>query len=97
MNPGFEASDDPRAAYQGLFYYFYTMARALDLYGEATITDAAGNPHDWRSELCGRLLAIQRQDGSWVNENAARWFEGNPVLASSYAMLTLGTALPAER
>ena len=92
VNPGFQASDDPTASYQGLFYYFYTMAKALDLFGESVIADAQGTSHDWRSELAGRLVAMQRQDGSWVNENAARWFEGNPVLATSYAMLTLGTA-----
>ncbi len=92
VNPGFQASDDPTAAYQGLFYYFYTMAKALDLYGERTVTDAEGAEHDWRAELCGRLAAMQRQDGSWLNENSARWFEGNPVLATAYALLTLGTA-----
>jgi squalene-hopene/tetraprenyl-beta-curcumene cyclase len=94
VNPGFPASDDPTTSYQGLFYYFYTMAKALDLFGEADIVDAAGSAHDWRAELCARLVAMQRPDGSWVNENAARWFEGNPVLATSYAMLTLGTARP---
>jgi squalene-hopene/tetraprenyl-beta-curcumene cyclase len=92
VNPGFAASDDPTAAYQGLFYYFYTMARALDLFGEETLTDASGASHAWRTELCARLVAMQRQDGSWLNENAARWFEGNPVLATSYALLALGTA-----
>jgi squalene-hopene/tetraprenyl-beta-curcumene cyclase len=94
VNPGFPATDDPTASYQGLFYYFYTMAKALDLYGEETIVDGAGASHRWREELAGRLVAMQRQDGSWVNDNSAKWFEGNPVLATSYAMLTLGTALP---
>jgi squalene-hopene/tetraprenyl-beta-curcumene cyclase len=92
VNPGFQATDDPTASYQGLFYYFHTMAKALDLYGETTILDAAGKEHDWRSELCGRLVAMQRQDGSWLNENSPKWFEGNPVLATSYALLTLGIA-----
>jgi squalene-hopene/tetraprenyl-beta-curcumene cyclase len=92
VNPGFQASDDPAASYQGLFYYFNTMAKALDLLGEERITDAAGEIHEWRAELSGRLLAMQRQDGSWINANAARWFEGNPVLATSYALLALGTA-----
>jgi squalene-hopene/tetraprenyl-beta-curcumene cyclase len=95
VNPGFETSSDPTAAYQGLFYYFHTMARALDLYGEELVQDAAGASHAWRGELVGRLVAMQRQDGSWVNENAERWFEGNPVLATAYAMLTLDEALPA--
>jgi len=94
VNPGFPASDDATASYQGLFYYFYTMAKALDLYGEETIVDGAGVSHAWRTELAGRMVVMQRQDGSWINENSAKWFEGNPVLATSYAMLTLGTALP---
>ena len=94
VNPGFPASDDPTASYQGLFYYFYTMAKALDLYGEETIVDGAGHSHAWRGELAGRIAAMQRQDGSWLNENSSKWFEANPVLATSYALLTLGTALP---
>jgi len=94
VNPGFEGSNDPTAAYQGLFYYFYTMAKALDLYGEDLIEDGAGVQHAWRSELSGRLVAMQRPDGSWINDNAPRWYEGNPVLATSYAMITLATALP---
>jgi len=97
VNPGFQASDDPSASYQGLFYYFTTMAKALDLYGDERILDAEGKEHDWRSELCGRLVAMQRPDGSWLNENASRWYEGNPVLATAYAMVTLGTALPAAK
>jgi len=89
VNPGFSASSDPTAAYQGLFYYFFTMAKALDLYGEDNLVDGAGQSHAWRTELAGRLLAMQRQDGSWRNTNAARWFEGNPVLATCYALLSL--------
>ncbi|MDP6410025.1 MAG: hypothetical protein QGI46_11660 [Planctomycetota bacterium] len=97
VNPGFEHVDDPRAAYQGLFYYFHTMARALDLFGEEHVVDPGGVAHPWRRQLCGRLLAMQRRDdGSWVNENAPRWWEGNPVLATSYAMITLSHAMPAR-
>lgn len=97
VNPGFEASDDPHAAYQGLFYYFYTMARALDLYGEEVVVDAAGAEHAWRTELSGRLVSMQQPDGSWTNGNSPRWWEGNPVLATAYAMLTLDATLPDGR
>ncbi len=97
VNPGFEATGDPAAPYRGLFYYFHSMARALDLYGEETIVDGQGKSHAWRSQLCGRLIAMQRKDdGSWLNENAPSWWEGNPVLATSYALLSLGAALPEE-
>ncbi len=94
VNPGFEASKDPNAPYQGLYYYFYTMARALDLYGEEVVVDPSGKSHGWRKELVNRLVGMQRQDGSWINANAERWYEGNPVLASSYAMMTLEMATP---
>lgn len=97
VNPGFELSEDPRAPYQGLYYYFHTMAKALDLYGVEQIVDGSGQTHAWRQQICGRLIAMQRKDdGSWINENAPRWWEGNPVLASSYAMLTLGAAIPKQ-
>ncbi len=90
VNPGFEHSPDPTAPYQGLFYYFHSMARALTVYGVDTIETPDGEVHAWKAELAGRLVAMQSKiDGSWVNENAARWWEGNPVLATAYAMLTL--------
>ncbi|MCE9593304.1 MAG: hypothetical protein K8S98_03830 [Planctomycetes bacterium] len=96
VNPGFQYSVDPTAAYQGLFYYFYTMARALDAYGVDQIVDAAGKPHAWRAELAGRLIAMQSKiDGSWVNKSSQRWYEGNPLLATAYALSTLHETLAA--
>jgi len=95
INPGFMTSEDPSAAYQGLYYYFHTMARALEVFGEDTLVDAQGRSHAWRSEICGRLVAMQdRTDGSWINKNSPRWYEGNPVVATAYALLTLDAARP---
>jgi squalene-hopene/tetraprenyl-beta-curcumene cyclase len=94
VNPGFEAAEDPSAAFQGLFYYFSTMARTLEVAGEANIVDARGESRSWRKDLAGRLVAIQRKDdGSWLNENSPRWYEGNPILATSYALLALGSCV----
>lgn len=90
INPGFAANADPIAPYQGLFYYFHTMARALDVYGVEKITTPDGVEHDWRAELAGRLVSMQsKADGSWVNRNASRWWEGNPSLATAYALQSL--------
>ncbi len=96
LNPGFDGAEDPAAPYQGLFYYFLSMGKALDTLGEESFLDAAGNAHDWRAELSGRVLAMQRPDGSWLNENSPRWWEGNPVLATAYGLLVLDAALPGE-
>jgi squalene-hopene/tetraprenyl-beta-curcumene cyclase len=65
------------------------MARTLDLYGGDTLTDVGGQARAWRKEIAARLAALQRGDGSWVNERAERWWEGNPVLATAYALLAL--------
>lgn len=92
VNPGFERSADPTAAYQGLYYYLHTMAKALDLYGEATVVDEQGVAHNWRKDLAGRLVSMQGKSGSWVNENSERWYEGNPQLATAYALMTLALA-----
>ncbi|QDU68100.1 prenyltransferase/squalene oxidase repeat-containing protein [Engelhardtia mirabilis] len=89
INPGFAIGSDPSAPYQGLYYYFYSMSKALDTYGQEQVVDGAGVAHDWREELAGRLTAMQRLDGSWINANSPRWWEGNPVLATAYAMLAL--------
>jgi hypothetical protein len=95
VNPGFPPGRDPTAAYQGLYYYFHTMAQALSLVGIEEVTDSAGRSHAWRRELCGRIVSMQSKvDGSWTNANSPRWMEGNPLLGTAYALLTLGSALP---
>lgn len=95
VNPGFPAGRDPQAPYQGLFYYFHTMAQALTLVGIEQVVDGTGHTHAWRNELCGRVVSMQSKvDGSWINANSPRWMEGNPLLGTAYALLTLEAALP---
>ena len=85
-NPGL-AQTNPGDNKGGLFYYYYTMAKALHAYGEPTITDAQGKTHDWRVDLTAKIASMQKPDGSLVGD--ARWMESNPVLATSYAMLAI--------
>jgi squalene-hopene/tetraprenyl-beta-curcumene cyclase len=88
-NPGFEGASDPDAGQQGLFYYYLTLARALDAMQLESIEVPDGTQRPWRAELREKILRLQRSDGSWVNHRAPRWFEGNPVLATAYALLVL--------
>jgi len=76
---------------QGLYYYYYVFARALDAWGAEEITDAHGLPHRWRDELCRKLISLQNEDGSWVNDED-RWYEGNAHLVTAYAILAIQTA-----
>ena len=84
-------TENPSLGDQGLYYYYLTMARALSVYGEETITDAGGKAHDWRGELVGQLLKVQKADGSWANTNG-RWMEQMPDLVTSYSVLSIENA-----
>jgi len=88
-NPAMREAGDEFAT-QGLYYYYYTFAHALDAYDQPVITDAAGRPHDWRRELTDKLASVQKADGSFVGEK--RWMEDNPVLTTAYVVLALQEA-----
>jgi|CXWL01.1.fsa_nt_gi squalene-hopene/tetraprenyl-beta-curcumene cyclase len=75
---------------EGLYYYYYVFARAMQAWGEEAIKDAGGVPHSWRNELANKLLSLQRPDGSWFND-ADRWYESNPYLVTAYAVLAMQT------
>ncbi len=77
---------------QGLFYYYHVFARALDAWGDDFLVDDNDVKHPWRLELCNRLADIQRPDGSWIND-ASRWYESNPNLVTSYAILAIQAAV----
>lgn len=89
----YSLEDNPGVGQQGLFYYYHTMAKALDAFGEAKFTDASGTEHDWKAELLDKLSELQQPDGSWVNPNT-RWMEGDPNLVSGYALLALAHCKP---
>eukprot|EP00913_Durusdinium_trenchii_P028327 g26555.t1 len=58
---------NPGMGQQGLYYYFHTFAKALDVLNVNEFVDAKGAKHDWRKDLTDRLGTLQRENGSWVN------------------------------
>ena len=91
IRKNYTLDENPGIGQQGVYYYYHTFATALDAYGEDVITDDKGVQHDWRKELTDKLIALQKPDGSWENEQD-RWQEGDPVLVTSYAILALEAA-----
>ena len=81
-----------RQSQQGLYYYFHTFARAMHAWGRPHIVDQAGIKHNWRAELCRKIISLQNEDGSWVN-HADRWEEANPHYVTAHAILAIQTAL----
>ena len=99
-NPGADPKRGEAARYQGLFYYYMLLAQALDVagidqvsgsaHGKASGDDSkARQPVAWREELSRELAKLQREDGAWQNDRNSRWYEGQAVLCTCYALLAL--------
>jgi squalene-hopene/tetraprenyl-beta-curcumene cyclase len=82
--------------HRGLYYYYHTMAKCLDLLGDDVIEDAQGRRHDWRADLRGALAKRQKANGSWVNEKD-QWLEGDPNLVTGYALMALSHCKPGKK
>lgn len=89
----YTVESNPGMGEQGLYYYHHTFAKALDALGVDLVEDADGKKHDWRKDLADHLFAVQKPNGSWVN-GAERWNEGDPNLATAYALLALSYCDP---
>ncbi|MAR09256.1 MAG: hypothetical protein CL681_04695 [Blastopirellula sp.] len=84
----YDLSTNPGMGDAGLYYYYHIFAKALSALSVDKFTDARGQQHDWQAELIETLAVRQQADGAWTNGNA-RWFEGDPNLATAYALLAL--------
>ena len=83
--------ENPGMGAQGLFFFYNVMSRALTASGRDTIPRDGGKPVVWKQELTRKILSMQQKDGSWVNDTGRFW-ENDPVLASSYALIALQLA-----
>jgi Squalene-hopene cyclase C-terminal domain/Prenyltransferase and squalene oxidase repeat len=93
-NPGMEGSSDkPNAKYSGLYYYYLTMARTLAVVKGDILKDEAGKPRNWREDLAKTLIKLQREDGSWANDQNTDFWEASPVLATAMAVNALNACL----
>lgn len=86
-NPGMAIPGKPGSEMQGLFYYYRVMAKAMMAWGEPVIPTPDGKRR-WADDLAGKLLSLQKSNGTWVNE-VDRWWEGLPEITTAYAILTL--------
>lgn len=89
VNPGMPKE----LGHRGLYYYYHTMAKCLDVLGIDELEDAAGKKHNWRADITAALAKRQRPDGSWVNDRD-QWMEGDPNLVTGYALLALSYCKP---
>jgi squalene-hopene/tetraprenyl-beta-curcumene cyclase len=90
LQHNYSLEENPGMGSAGLFFYYHTMAKALGLAGHLDPSLIGGQQANWREGLALRLIQLQEQDGTWVNNNA-RWWEKEPALVTAYAVLTLET------
>ncbi len=83
IDRNWSVDENPGMGNQGLYYFYDIMTRALD----AAKIDRVG-PHEWKKELGSKIVSLQREDGSWYNDNNRFW-ESDPVLCTSFALLAL--------
>jgi squalene-hopene/tetraprenyl-beta-curcumene cyclase len=84
----YSVKENPGLGEEGLYYYYHTMAKALNLAEMDFIETSDGKRFNWRLDLAKQLFNLQKEDGSWTNENG-RWMEKDSVLVTAYAVLAL--------
>ena len=88
LTNNFTVDENPGMGLEGLYYYLHTMAKGLSVADVDYITTKDGKKINWRVALTKKFLNEQAADGSWANENG-RWWEKDPILVTSYAILSL--------
>lgn len=78
---------------QGLYFYYNAFAKSMSAYGETMVEDTDGVSHNWRDDIAVKLMSLQQDDGSWVNKDSPRWWEGNPHLCTARAVIALNQAI----
>ncbi len=86
-NPGSDGGQ------QGLYYYYNVFSKSMAAYGDSVLVDSDGVEHVWRDELAAKLMSLQNEDGSWVNPDSPRWWEGDKNLVTAWSVIALNAAL----
>ncbi len=84
--------ENPGMGAEGLYYFFNVLTKSLAAAGNDTLALPDGRTVTWREEVARKLVALQKPEGFWVNENN-RWWEADPNLVTAYTLLALSATL----
>lgn len=89
-------TENPPADQEGYYYFINVLSKAMATFGQNTFTRENGEEVNWRVDVINELVKRQRIDengkGFWLNDNNRYW-EGDPVLVTAYALIALQIAL----
>jgi len=84
----YTVEENPGMGPQGLYFYLHMMSKALNSAAIDTLELKDSQIINWRRAVATRLINLQRNDGSWFNDNN-RWWEKDPNLTTAYAVMAL--------
>jgi squalene-hopene/tetraprenyl-beta-curcumene cyclase len=90
LSENYTLDENPGMGAEGQYYYYHTMSKSLSAAKLDELKTKDGKAVAWRDALATKLLNLQQGDGSWANTKAARWMESDPVLTTSYVLMSLG-------
>lgn len=96
LGTNFDAGQNPGFGDVAYYYYTWTIARALRAAGAPSLVSSQDADLHWARELADGLLARQNAAGSWRNTGSDSYWEGDPVVATCFALLAVEAMLPAE-
>lgn len=88
--------ENPVMGKEGYYFYLWTFAKAMEVYGEETLKLNDGTTRHWRSDLISKLVELQNPEGYWVNEKTGRYLETIPELVTSYSLIAMQVAIGEE-
>ncbi len=85
--------ENPGMGQMGLYFFYTVLARSLNAYGAELIPQKDGNAINWREDALKKVISLQKRVeatgmGNWKNDTDRYW-EGDPVLVTSYSLLAL--------
>jgi squalene-hopene/tetraprenyl-beta-curcumene cyclase len=88
LGKNYTLDENPGMGRAGLYYYYHLAAKGLATAKIAEIETPDGKKVKWPREMALKLMDLQKPDGSWMNDTP-RWMETDPVLVTTYGVLTL--------
>jgi squalene-hopene/tetraprenyl-beta-curcumene cyclase len=77
----------------GLYYYYVAFAQSMAAYGAPMVKTTDGTEHAWRDEFIRKIVSLQDEnEGSWVNADSPRWWEGDKNLTTARMVVALNLA-----
>jgi squalene-hopene/tetraprenyl-beta-curcumene cyclase len=88
LEKNYTLEENPGMGRAGLYYYYHLAAKGLATAKVSEFQTADGKKVNWQRDVALKLINLQNSNGSWVNDTA-RWMEKDPVLVTTYGVLTL--------